>query len=101
MKQAIILILLILFFSISAIAEDRIRCSGKVIASGSTKFELERNCGSPASITTIGEEVLREAAGSRETTTITEEWYYRSLAYGKDVVFTVSGSTVIGVKRLR
>jgi len=41
MKQAIILILLTLFFPISAIAEDRIRCSGKVIASGSTKFELE------------------------------------------------------------
>jgi len=96
-KKAIIVIAMLTIAN-TAFCADLVRCSGKIIEPGVSKYDLKKYCGDPEEKTITGTEKYGSKYNSYELQI--EEWMYPRLSYGNDYVITVIGSTVRRVKRL-
>lgn len=97
MKKLVLLGTILLFLPVISLA-DTVRCNGKMIRPGGSKYDLKKYCGEPDDISLIGSKTYN--AQLYETQVITEEWYYSGLNRGKDCVFIITGSLVKSVRKL-
>ncbi|MGE4493093.1 MAG: DUF2845 domain-containing protein [Syntrophotalea sp.] len=97
MKKAII-VLAMLTIANTAFCGDIVRCSGRIIEPGISKYDLIKYCGKPDAKTITGTEKSGSKYNSYELNV--EEWMYQSLSRGNDYVITVIGSSVRRVRRI-
>jgi hypothetical protein len=97
MKKAIIIIAMLTIAN-TAFSSDLVRCSGKIIEPGVSKYDLKKYCGEPEEKSIIGTEKAGSKYNSYELNV--EEWLYPRLSYGKDYSIIVVGTTVRRVRSL-
>lgn len=92
MKKTIITALIIALL-IPAISQAKsIRCHGKMLRAGSLKYDVIKHCGEPDERSVIGSSKAKYSDSESEA--VREEWFYKDLVRGKDVIFIITGTRV-------